>query len=88
MDLYIRSQNKRGLEKMGKLWIECDDYDEKPDSRYSIYNDESIIATFKTEKRALEVLDDIHNILKGNWVAKNVSLDYVYPVIIYKIPKE
>lgn len=63
MDLYIRSQNKRRLEKIDKLFADSDDYYEEPEKECSIYNNNNLMGIYKNGKRAIEVLDNIHNLL-------------------------
>lgn len=56
MDLWVRSQDRRRLIKVDLLSIK--DF-------YNIVSDDFyVLGTYKTEERALEVLDEIQNILK------------------------
>ena len=55
MNLWIRSQDKKALIPINKmLTISCS----------SMFYDGIILGVYKTEQRALEILDEIQNILK------------------------
>lgn len=62
MDLWIRSQDKRELRPNPKLGI-----DEVENKFYIVdrydFERANILGTYKTKERALEVLDEIQNIL-------------------------
>ena len=75
MDLWIRSQEKERLIKPTDLYIEeTIDYVNKC-SEFDIYalnyaNNDIIIGTYQTKERALEVLDDIQNIVNAKTIIK------------------
>ena len=60
MDLWIRSQDKEVLQKITSLFVNDDGYIFSYDY---INSNEVFLGTYKTKERALEVLDEIHNIL-------------------------
>ena len=59
MDLWIRSQNKEHLIKVGLITLTNGD-----DVTWYLENGDYILGTYKTKERALEVLNEIQNILK------------------------
>lgn len=66
MDLYIRSQDKTDLSKINRLKIREHVF-ENGEKEYFILNNNSmsdVVGIYKTKERALEVLDEIQNILK------------------------
>mgnify|MGYP007056170928 CR=1 FL=1 len=64
MELYIRSQNKKLLCKFDSLFIEEESYKRK--GRYRIMANNGWLGEYNTLERALEVLDEIQNILLPN----------------------
>lgn len=69
MDLWIRSQDKSKLVKSGYLSLFLSD------TTWLIYSDTTTgepfeIGKYKTKERALEVLDEIQNILKPKTIIK------------------
>lgn len=66
MELWIRSQDKKHL-----LRSECLTVAGENDKFYICDTFIGHIATYKTEKRALEVLDDIQNTLKPKVILKS-----------------
>lgn len=71
MELWIRSQDKEKLMKIDFVYLE-----EKSIVGYCQSTFTSpILATYKTKERALEVLDEIQNILKPKMVYKNITQD-------------
>ena len=79
MELWIRSQDKERLIKPIDFYIEeTIDYVNKS-SEFDIYalnfaNDDIIIGTYQTKERALEVLDEIQNILKPKYILDSSSI--------------
>lgn len=77
MDLWIRSQNRKILSKTSEIYI--DDTDE---NEIIIFNyDSDILGVYKSKERALEVLDEIDNLMSN---AVNNGLK----VARYEMPKE
>ena len=79
MDLWIRSQEKERLIKPTDLYIEeTIDY-ENECSEFDIYalnyaNNDIRIGTYQTKERALEILEEIQNILVGTIIIKSNAL--------------
>lgn len=70
MELWVRSQDKRILQKVDNIFLDAN-YENKRISTYDDNNTE--LGTYKTKERALEVLDEIQNILISKYM---ISLDY------------
>lgn len=70
MELWIRSQDKRRLGKIIYLELNNDDYGFYIMGWIDKFEG-TIIATYKTKERALEVLDEIQNILKPQLIIKD-----------------
>ena len=79
MELWIRSQDREYLEKVEKIYIWKNSFEE-----YQI-DGKSELGTYKTKKRALEVLDEIQRLMIASLVDKNLD---GYGVVIYEMPKE
>lgn len=87
MELWIRTQDKETILKTDRL-----DYDFSDGHHRIMANTfETLIAEYKTKKRALEVLDEIQN--KINLI--NLGCDFGSPMIdlknpiyIYQMPEE
>ena len=71
MELWIRSQDKEDLLKVSGVRINC--FNEKEIKAY-FNDDDTIIATYATKKRALEVLDEIQNILMPKTIIKSDAI--------------
>lgn len=70
MELWVRSQDKRILQKVDNIFLDAN-YENK---RISTYDGDNVeLGTYKTKERAIEVLDEIQNILIGKYM---ISLDY------------
>ena len=65
MDLWIRNQSKKQIIKVNHIYIDGE----------SIWADHNWLGDYKTEERALEVLDEIQEILYPNLFA--ISKDMV-----------
>ena len=59
MELWIRTQSKQSLVKVNNISI-----NEQDKNRYIIDSNDWILGRYKSYERALEVLDEIQNILK------------------------
>lgn len=58
MNLWVRSQDKRILQKVDNIFLDAN-YENK---RISTYDGDNIeLGTYKTKERAIEVLDEIQN---------------------------
>ena len=95
MDLWIRSQNKRELRPNPKLGIE-----EIKDEFYILdrfnFEDGTILGIYKTEQRALEVLDEIQSFLENSYEMyiqqRDNGLVFVVPIYhskktVFEMPK-
>ena len=63
MELWVRSQDKRILQKVDNIFLDAN-YGNKRISTYDGNNIE--LGTYKTKERALEVLDEIQDELIGS----------------------
>lgn len=99
MDLWIRSQDGNKLFNVHELYIrertqpKAINSEPKP-SKFEILGNDEIIATYSSQERALEVLDDIqHYLLDGAFAKMENGLGEVKniipnPIFVYGMPKE
>ena len=80
MDLWIRSQDRKRLGKIELIEYEKDDYGYYLFGWWDKYNG-SRLATYKSEERALEVLDEIEDLMRS-------LCDSNLKMIRYEMPKE
>ena len=86
MELYIRSQSRRNLMKANDIVAR--------DNQIVVYKENensTIIGTYATEERALEILDEIQrliNDLQYMSYAVDSSSFYSYRPNVYEMPKE
>ena len=60
MNLWVRSQDKRILQKVDNIFLDAN-YEDK---RISTYDGDNVeLGTYKTKERAIEVLDEINKLL-------------------------
>lgn len=81
MELWIRSQDKTKLVKAKNILIKFETEEVLMSTYHTIliYNDDEVIGIYETKERALEVLDEIQNIL----------IDYKeMSRVVYQMPKE
>lgn len=78
MDLWIRSQDKSSIYKTTGVYVEKKAYGQK--HHYIFTKDEDCLGIYETEKRAMEVLDDIQNLL--GTTSNDVSQ------MVYNMPEE
>lgn len=71
MELWIRSQDKRILQKVDNIFLDAN-YGNKRISTYDGNNTE--LGTYKTKERAIEILDEIQNILKPKYILYTSSI--------------
>lgn len=84
MELWIRSQDKKRLMKVAYLELEKDDYGFHILGREDKFSGNRL-GTYKREEKALEVLDEIQNILSGSCLLKsydNVTPEFSENIII------
>ena len=102
MDLWIRSQNRKMMEKA--VAVKIAHYKENGKTTNSIViNNDYIFGEYATEERALEVLDEIQSFLENNYISiddmpshSNFPYPGYYPTHIstmyrkkvFKMPKE
>lgn len=97
MNLYIRSQDRKVLaclNTLGILFI-SEDEDEKGNvNGYSICNMYYDLGTYRTEERALEVLDEIHQRLLDLQTLESSKFDATHIILegrnlanVYEMPK-
>lgn len=71
MELWVRSQDKRILQKVDNIFLDAN-YENK---RISTYDGDNVeLGTYKTKERAIEVLDEIQNILKPKYILDSSSI--------------
>lgn len=82
MELWIRSQDKKILTKINNLWImdnqiwmEVPFYENHKKIGLTITGNNHKLAEYKSKERALEVLDEIQNILKPTLIFQNCEVD-------------
>ena len=79
MDLWIRSQDKRILQKIDNIYTDANYYNKRICTEC---NDEIVeLGTYNSKERALEVLDEIKELLQNAYVG-NLQR------IVYEMPKE
>lgn len=72
MDLWVRSQDKRILQKVNNIFLDAN-YENK---RVSIYDGDNVeLGTYKTKERALEVLNEIEKLIKPITIFQNCQVD-------------
>lgn len=78
MELWIRSQDKKDLVKVNSLWImdnqiwmEVPFYENHKKLGLTLSGHNHKLAEYETKERALEVLDEIQNILKPRLIIKD-----------------
>ena len=70
MNLWIRSQNKEKLCKIENIKY-MDTSDDFENDTHSLWNDNNgILGIYKTKQRALEVLDEITNLIKPKYLIR------------------
>lgn len=63
MELWIRSQSKLGIIQIDEIYIDERDFGNN-DIQYYIMSNLTRLGIYKTKERALEVLDEIQNLLE------------------------
>ena len=84
MKLYIRSQDRQHLMAIDNINIYTIEL-----GKAKIYTDMGIdLGFYKTEKRALEVLDEIQKILMNNTLESSIAKCYKLDNYVYEMPEE
>lgn len=99
MDLWVRSQNKYRVLKVESLQIIYNQEDnELP---YSINSSYELLGSYKTKERALEILDEIQQMLKNETIETEIKYidnqvyetkiirkpDILKNIVVYQMPK-
>ena len=84
MELWIRSQNREDLIKVDRLAVN----DNRIEANFKLFYggcDDLVIGVYETNERALEVLDEIHKLIKN---ASNSSNMMFPTTLCYNMPEE
>lgn len=73
MELWIRSQDKKTLLKCDNITITIDSEDGKNIKGYKVVGYEDL-GRYETEKRAIEILDEIQNILSPKYILDSSNI--------------
>lgn len=92
MELWIRSQDRETLKQAYHLDI-YSLLDSEIDNYWYIEESGTDLGVYNSKERALEVLDEIQNFIVGNIIKEeivkhNLSMDNVWPIMTYEMPKE
>lgn len=71
MNLWVRSQNKECLTNISNIQYI---YKNNMHGLGTYYDNLKILGTYKTKERALEILDEIQNILKPKYILDSSSI--------------
>lgn len=71
MNLWVRSQDKRILQKVDNIFLDAN-YGNKIISTYD--GDNTELGAYKKKERALEILDEIQNILRPKYILDSSSI--------------
>lgn len=85
MELWIRSQDKEVLTRVVDIWKDADKNEIWSKSSFATKN---CLGIYKTKERALEVLDEIQNMLYAGLKATNDNQLAGTTSIVYQMPKE
>lgn len=99
MKLWIRSQDKERLIKVSNVqytYRKGDLYSDVRGKHYigTYYDNLEILGEYATKERAIEVLDEIQNFMRGYAYVKKTNrlgeeIDLIpKPILIYNMPKE
>lgn len=78
MNLWVRSQDKRILQKVDNIFLDAN-YEDK---RISTYDGDNVeLGTYKTKERALEVLNEIQEYM-------NFDIKLKLETCIYEMPED
>lgn len=97
MELWIRSQDTEFLMKVDNINLGLDINTNKPNRLFTFVGGATTsftLGVYETEERALEVLDEIQDVMIKRSFAKKVNglgeeIDFLpNPIIIYEMPEE
>ena len=74
MNLWVRSQDKRILQKVDNIYLNAN-YDNRRICTNDSRDYESDLGEYKTKERAIEVLDEIQNILKPKMIVNTYKVE-------------
>ena len=81
MELWIRSQDKRILQKVDNIYLDAN-YEDKRISTYDGNNGNNTeLGSYKTKERAMEILEEIIDLWQNAYI-ENANR------IVYQIPKD
>ena len=101
MDLWIRTQDRKNLIKVNKLHLCAEtkftgsiygsDTKMEYTGNYFIESEGNKLGVYYSKERALEVLDEIQELIKGDIVVEklnktNGNMNNVYPTMFYQMP--
>ena len=93
MELWVRSQDKRILQKVDNIYLNAN-YDNRRICTNDSRDYESDLGEYKTKERAIEILDEIQNKMLNGVFAKKINglgeeLDLIpNPILIYNMPEK
>lgn len=88
MELWIRTQNRRQLLKVSAIEYIYFQGTHCLNAHNTNESDNYDIGIYKSEGRALEVLDEIQEYLMGKGLGECTTMNSVYPIILFKMPEE
>ena len=77
MNLWVRSQDKRILQKIDNIYLDAN-YGNKRICNY-VDDYKTELGTYKTKERAIEVLDEIQDLLQNAYVGNTNRIVYQMP---------
>ena len=85
MELWIRSQNKKKLHNIKHLELDNDE------TGIFIADTYTLLGKYNSKERALEVLDEIEDLIMGKTLEKHINKFDTYnseKIKVYEMPKE
>ena len=73
MELWVRSQDKEGIYKVDEIYIDERDYG-NDDISYYLRENGVLLGRYATKERALEVLDEIQNLLTPKLILNSAKM--------------
>lgn len=95
MEFYIRTQDRMRIVQPKRLGIKKVGGNNCFEHQYIIYESENNMryGVYNSKERALEVLDEIWNLLKPDWAIERLNkikgnMNNLYPILTYEMPEE
>ena len=86
MQLWVRSQDKECLTNISNIQYVYKNYNH---GLGTYYDNLKLLGTYKTKERAIEVLDEIQNILKKDkFEDERFCCDKLTKAMVYEMPKD